>query len=116
MLRRISNRLLLVHVIAERQLREIALVESDDHAAQKAADDKSAVALIRREIVALALRVVEFLLPRLYVDVSIGQLAEINLRTGHAQTRTVLWTGMLLKISVGSPSAVNPLTGFMVMP
>ena len=29
---------------------------------------------------------------------------------------TVLWMGMLLRISVGSPSAVNPLTGFMVIP
>ena len=34
----------------------------------------------------VALRVVEFLLPRLNVDVGIGHLAEINLWAGHAQT------------------------------
>jgi hypothetical protein len=29
---------------------------------------------------------------------------------------TVLCTGMLLRISVGSPSGVNPFTGFIVTP
>ena len=29
---------------------------------------------------------------------------------------TVLWIGMLLRISVGRPSEVKPWTGFMVMP
>src|SRR6516162_11081884 len=28
---------------------------------------------------------------------------------------TVLWMGMLLRISVGSPSGVNPFTGFMAV-
>ena len=39
---------ILIHVIAERQLREIAAVERDNDAAQKTAEYDTAVALVRR--------------------------------------------------------------------
>ena len=44
------------------------------------------VALVGGEAVGRALRVVEFLLPRLHVHVGVGQLAEIDLRAGHVET------------------------------
>ena len=75
-----------VHVVAERQLGEVAAIERDDHTAQETPEDDAAVALVGREAVGLALRVVEFLLPRLHVYVGVSQLAEINLRARHDET------------------------------
>ena len=69
------------HIVAERQLGEIAAVERDDQPSEIAAEHDAAVAFVRRQAVALALRIVEFLLPGLDVDVGVGQLAEIDLRT-----------------------------------
>ena len=71
------------HVVAERQLREIAAVERDNHAPQNAAQHDPAIAFVRREAVGLALRVVEFFLTRFHVDVGVGQLAEIDFRALH---------------------------------
>jgi hypothetical protein len=67
------------------QLRKIVLIESDDHAADKAAECDAAVAFVRREIVALALRIVKFFLPRFYVDVGVSQLTEIDLWSRHVE-------------------------------
>ena len=71
------------YVIAERQLRQVAAVERDNEAPQEAAEDDAARTLVGRQVVGLALRVVEFLLLRLYVHVGIGQLAEIDLWARH---------------------------------
>jgi len=60
---------------------------------------------IRRQAVAGALRIVEFLLPRLHVDGGVGHLAKSISGRVTLSPRTVLCTGMLLNISVGSPSA-----------
>src|ERR1700751_137888 len=65
--------------IAKRQLGQVAAVKRDDDAAQKTAEVDTAVPVVGRQAVGLALRVVEFLLPGLHVDVRIGQLAEIDL-------------------------------------
>ena len=45
-----------VHVIAERQLCEVAAVERDQMPAQEAAEHNAAVALVGRQVVGLALR------------------------------------------------------------
>ena len=89
-LRRISRRLSAVDVIAERELREVPAVDRDEEAAQEAAEDDAAVALVGRQAIRLALRVVEFLLPRLHVHVGVGELAEINLRACYHDARHVL--------------------------
>ena len=56
-------------------------------APQEAAEDDAAGALVRRQVVRFALRIVEFLLPRLDVHVGVGELAEIDLRPRHLQAR-----------------------------
>src|SRR5437762_11108172 len=48
--------------------------------AKETAEEDAAFALVGRQAVGLALRVVEFLLPRLYVHVGIGELAKIDFR------------------------------------
>ena len=73
-------------IIAERQLRKIALVQRDDHAAQETAEDNAAISFVGSEIVSFSLRVVEFLLPRLHVDIGVGHLSEIDFGTRHIQT------------------------------
>ena len=77
---------LLVDVVTKRQLREVTAFERDENAAQESAEEDAAVALIGRQIVRLALRVIEFLLPRLHVDVGVGQFAEIDLRARYGDT------------------------------
>ena len=69
-----------VDVVAEGQLAEVVAVEREADAAQEAAERDAAGALVGGEAVGLALRVVELLLPRLDVDVGVGQLAEVDLR------------------------------------
>ena len=75
----------LIHVVAEWQLRNIATVERKNKATQKTADNDATVTFVRREVVGLALRVVEFLLLCLHIYVGVGQLTEVDLRTRHAQ-------------------------------
>ena len=67
-------------IVAERQLGQIAAVIGDQRTAQQPAEPDAAVAFVRVQIVAVALRVIEFLLPRLDVDVAVGELAEVDLR------------------------------------
>ena len=74
-------------IVAEGQRRDVAAVEGDERAAQEAAQDDAAGALVRREVVRFPLRIVELLLPRLDVHVGVGELAEINLRPRHLQAR-----------------------------
>ena len=74
-------------VVAERQLGDIAAIESDQQTPEEAAEHDAAGALVRRQVVGLALRIVEFLLPRLDVHVGVRELAEIDLRPRHLQTR-----------------------------
>ena len=73
------------HVVAERQLAEIAAIERDQQPAREAAEDDPAGALVGRQAVGLPLRIVEFLLPRLDVDVGVRHLAEIDFRARHRQ-------------------------------
>src|SRR5262249_38943835 len=75
-----------VDVVAKRQLREITAVKRDENAAQESAEKDAAVSLIGRQVVSLALRVIEFLLPRLHIDVGVGQFTEINLRARYLDT------------------------------
>ena len=67
-------------VVAERQPGEIAAVEGDEQPPEQAAERDAARALVRGDAVGVALRVVELLLPRLHVDVGVGELAEVDLR------------------------------------
>mgnify|MGYP003693694633 CR=1 FL=1 len=74
-------------VVAERQLRQVAAIERDQQTPEESAEDDPAGALVRRQAVGLALRVVELLLPRLDVDVGVGELAEVDLRPRHRDGR-----------------------------
>ena len=75
-----------IHVVAERQLRQIAAIERNQRTAQPAAEPDASRALIGGQIVGIALRIIEFLLASLDVDIGIGELAEIDLRTRHGQS------------------------------
>ena len=87
MLRRISSRLSAVTSSLNGSLVEIAAIERDEQPAEEAAEHDAAGALVRRQVVGLALRVVELLLARLDVDVGVGQLAEIDLGPRHLDGR-----------------------------
>lgn len=67
-------------------------------------------------LIRLTLPVIEFLSPRLYVDVGVGQLTEIDFRADYGDALHVLSMGRILRIRAGSPSGVNPFTEFMVIP
>ena len=54
-------------------------------AAEEAAEDDAAGALVGGEVVALALRVVELLLVGFDVDVGVGELAEVDLGAGDVE-------------------------------
>ena len=74
-------------VVTEREPGQVPSVERDEDAAQKPAEDDASGALVRRDAVGLALRVVEFLLTGAHVDVGVGQLAEIDFRPRHFDGR-----------------------------
>ncbi len=75
------------HVVAERQLRQIAAIERDEQAPQEPAEHDPAGALVRRDAVRVALRVVELVLPSLHVHVGVRHLAEIDLRPRDLEAR-----------------------------
>ncbi len=72
-----------IDIVAERQFSQIAAIKRQHYTAQQAAHYDTAVPLIRSEIIALALGIVEFLLARLDVNVGVRQLAIVNFRTSY---------------------------------
>ena len=75
------------HIVAERQLRDVAAIDGDEQAAEESAEHDAAAAFVRRQAVGLALWIVEFLLARLHVHVGVRQLAEIDLGARHLDAR-----------------------------
>ena len=73
----------MVDVVTERHFREITFLECDENTAQEPAEQDATVALVGRQVVGLALRVIEFLLAGLHVHVGVGQLAEIDFRASY---------------------------------
>ena len=73
------------HIVAERQLRQIAAIERNQHTAQPPTQPNAAVSLVGGEIIGIALRVIELLLASLHVHIGVGELAEIDLRAGHGE-------------------------------
>ncbi len=104
-------------VVAERQLGDIAAVEGDQQPAQESTEPDAAFAFVRRQIVGLALRVVELLLPRLDVHVRVRELAEVDLGPRHVEARNrALNRHVAQDRASADPPAVKPFTGFMVTP
>ena len=69
-----------VNIVTKRELRQVTSVGRDEESAKETSEQDATVALVGRQTVGLALRVVKFLLPRLHVHVGVGELPEINLR------------------------------------
>ena len=67
-------------VVAEGNLPEVAAIGGDEGAADHPAQNNASGSLIRREIVGLALRIIEFFLICIDIDVGVRELAEIDFR------------------------------------
>ena len=75
------------NVVAKRHFGDITTIERDQRAAEETAEADAAIAFVRCQAICVALRIVEFLLTSLNVDIGIGQLAEVDLRPGDCETR-----------------------------
>ena len=73
-----------IDIVAEGHFSQIVLVEGDEQAAKKSSDRNAAGSLIGREVVALALGIVELLLARLHVYVGVREFAKVNFGPRHA--------------------------------
>src|SRR3984893_11313969 len=57
------------YIVAERQFRKIAAIERNQHTTQEATQPDATIALVRGEVIGVALRIIEFFLASLDVDV-----------------------------------------------
>ena len=75
-----------VHIVAERQLGQVAAVKGNQSAAHESAQLNAATALIVGSVVVVPLRVVELLLPRLDINVGVRHFAKVYLRPRYIQS------------------------------
>jgi hypothetical protein len=68
------------NVVAKGHFGNITAIEGDQRAAQETAEPDAAIAFVRCQAICVALRIVEFLLTSLNVDIGIGTITVADLR------------------------------------